>query len=71
MTTLAYMAAANYGCDAYGSGAYGQCSPTGSLVNTGYDVLLPIFLGVSMIGAALILIIKRALRRKQKPEPTA
>ncbi len=70
MTTFIYFAQSTYNCDAYGSGAYSnQCTATadqGSLVDTGYDVLLPIILGVSLIGASVILVVKRALRKRNQ-----
>lgn len=67
--------AAGYSCDAYGVNNYGECSTaassssTGSansngwLANTGYDILLPLALGLSIIIAAIILAIKTLRRR--------
>ncbi|HET9412156.1 MAG TPA: hypothetical protein VFO38_04900 [Candidatus Saccharimonadales bacterium] len=71
MTYITQFAAATYNCGTYGSGAYdeGQCASTGAtgggLADTGYDVLLPIFLGVSLLIAGSILIAKRWLRKRK------
>lgn len=67
--------AAGYSCDAYGANAYGECStitssPAGSsgnfLADTGYDILLPLALGLSIIIAAIILAVKTLRRRAQQ-----
>lgn len=58
-----------YNCGAYGAGTYdGACTSNsnGSLADTGYNILLPIALGVALIIAAAILIIKRIRRRSNK-----
>lgn len=72
MTYIKQFAAATYNCGTYGSGAYdeGQCASTGGstgggLADTGYDVLLPIFLGISLLIAGSILIAKRWLRKRK------
>lgn len=70
-----------YGCDAYGAGSYGTCSTVtetdtttstppkqndgSSLANTGFDILLPLVLGVILIVAAIIYWAKR-LRKPGK-----
>lgn len=67
------LAAAEYSCDAYGAAAYGECvtastgNPASSnlLASTGYDILLPLALGTSVLIAGIILLVKQALRRKQ------
>ena len=57
---------AEYNCGVYGAGDYqGACGATSSnLADTGYDVLLPIFLGISLVGAGAILVIRRWLRKR-------
>lgn len=67
--------AAGYNCDAYGESAYNECStanpsqPTnsggGALADTGYNVLIPIILGVAILIASLILLAKRLIRRRR------
>lgn len=68
-------AAADYNCGAYGAGTYqnstcgastGSGSPLDGLANTGYDVLIPIFLGVALIVAGAILFAKRWLRKRRE-----
>jgi hypothetical protein len=60
-----------YSCDAYGAGAYNSTSSctttTGAssgLADTGYNILLPAALGLALIIAAAILIVKRIVRRR-------
>ena len=72
-----HLLAQGYSCEAYGANAYGECSsttsptsptandPAGFLANTGYDILLPLALGVAIVIAAIILAIK-TLRRRQE-----
>jgi hypothetical protein len=58
---------ADYNCGVYGAGTYqGVCGASTStdLADTGYDVLLPIFLGVSLVVAGAILVIRRWLRKR-------
>ena len=74
LITIHFLAATNYSCDAYGANAYGQCSTTaangqsngGLLANTGFDVLLPLSLGLAIVIASLILLVKRVVRSKQQ-----
>lgn len=77
ITIHLFAQAANYSCDAYGANAYGQCSTTstggqssggGLLANTGFDVLLPLALGLAILIASIILIVKKVIRRKQSNE---
>lgn len=67
---------AAYNCNAYGAGNYGECATTGTgtgtgtsdgglLANTGYDILLPLALALSIIIAAAILLAKTLIRRRQ------
>jgi hypothetical protein len=64
-----YLAA--YSCDAYGANAYnascttstGSSSGGGLLADTGYNILIPLALGLALIIAAAILIVKRLRRR--------
>jgi hypothetical protein len=57
---------AEYNCGTYGSGNYqGVCGATSTdLADTGYDILLPIFLGISLVVAGAVLLIKRWLRKR-------
>lgn len=73
--TRQFGASADYNCGAYGAGTYqnsacgastGSGSPLDGLANTGYDVLLPIFLGVALIVAGAILLAKRWLRKRRQ-----
>jgi hypothetical protein len=66
-----FFAAAEYSCGSYGAGDYseGQCTagtnPGGGLADTGYDVLIPIFLGISLLVAGAILVTRRLLRKRK------
>lgn len=77
--SLTQFGANEYNCGAYGVNAYGQCevtsgnsgnngngngNPLDSLADTGYDVLIPIFLGISLLVAGTILGVKKLLRRR-------
>jgi hypothetical protein len=73
--TRQFGASADYNCGTYGAGTYqnstcgvstGSGSPLDGLANTGYDVLLPIFLGVALIIAGAILFTKRWLRKRRQ-----
>lgn len=66
---------ANYSCGTYSSNAYGTCSKTttsgsssnsavGTLANTGYDILIPLALGVAIIIAGVIYFVKQVMRRR-------
>lgn len=60
-----------YNCGAYGAGTYdGACTTGsnsgGSLADTGYNILLPLALGLALVVAAAILIVKRLRRRSNK-----
>lgn len=78
-----YVAQTGYSCDAYGAGAYSECSTStgggggtpsggGGLADTGYEVLLPIFLAIALLIAALILAFKKWRRKKvQESQPLA
>lgn len=63
-----------YSCDAYGANTYSSTCTTavqqdttgGSLVETGYNILLPLALAVALIIAATILLFKRLHRQKSK-----
>jgi hypothetical protein len=66
--------AANYDCNAYGAGTYNNTdcvtganggSVPGGLADTGYNIIIPAALGLALILAASILLIKRAARRKR------
>lgn len=60
--------AATYNCGAYGSSTYnssGNCTTTtsgqtsGSLIDTGMSIVLPLALGVVLIISAIILMLRR------------
>jgi hypothetical protein len=71
LVTIHLLAA--YSCDAYGANAYGECSTTAAnpgssnnlLASTGFDILLPLALGISIVIASVILLVKRIRRSKQ------
>ena len=66
VTHLRYFAAveAAYGCDTYGGGAYSaDCATSGSLANTGQDIVLPIVGSLLLIAVAIYGFIQ--LRRKK------
>jgi hypothetical protein len=56
---------AAYDCDSYGAGSYNEDQNCGSegLANTGYDVLVPLALGVAIVIASVILLGKRLWRK--------
>jgi LPXTG-motif cell wall-anchored protein len=66
--------AQGYSCDAYGVDAYSTCTTAteqpgqdtggGFLSDTGYNILLPIALGLALIVASVILLFKRQKRRR-------
>lgn len=68
--------AANYDCNTYGSGTYNNtnCStggespapnPNGGLADTGYNIIIPVALGLALIIAGIILAVKRLARKKR------
>lgn len=77
MRTEYYFAATTeYNCDAYGAGDYNECNATqgastqpstpsesGPLAYTGYDVIVPVALGLAVVGASVILLVKKLRRR--------
>jgi LPXTG-motif cell wall-anchored protein len=76
LITIHLLGATGYGCDAYGANAYGECSDTSTnapgtadnnlLANTGYDILLPLALGLSILIASAILLFKRVRRHLRR-----
>jgi hypothetical protein len=69
--------AANYDCDAYGSGTYNNdnCATVadtsdngGPLAGTGFDVIMLIALALALIFAGLVLLMKKILRREQNAD---
>lgn len=66
-------AAATYNSNTYGSGAYqeAQSTSTGTntgnnlLANTGYDVIVPIALGLAIVIASAIVLVKKLRVKKQ------
>lgn len=72
MKVYNYFAASDYGCNAYGSGAYNAntcASQSGGssnpLANTGYDILIPLCLGAAVIIASAIWLVRRLVRNHQ------
>jgi hypothetical protein len=69
--------AADYNCGVYGAGTYqnstcGAESPSGGgLADTGYDILLPVFLGISLVVASAVLLTKRWLRKRRQNAATS
>ncbi|HSW81189.1 MAG TPA: hypothetical protein VLG40_02225 [Candidatus Saccharimonas sp.] len=67
---------AQYGCGTYGGGAYDHTgcattsNPSDSLANTGYDVLIPIFIGIAVVVASGILLVRRILRKRKNAQAT-
>lgn len=68
-----FFAADRYNQDAYGSGAYQEVlgsetgtSPTagGPLANTGYDIIIPAALGVAVVIASGVLLVRRLRSKK-------
>jgi hypothetical protein len=65
---------AQYSCGAYGANAYDNSSCTtstgtdtgGGLADTGYNILLPAALGLAVIIAGVILLVKRLRRVKSQ-----
>ena len=69
--------AAEYNCNAYGSDAYnsgGTCVAGGTgtssgdpnLANTGVDVLVPLVIGLVLIAAAIVMIVRNVRRKKSR-----
>lgn len=71
--TYKAFAAATYSSDTYGSGAYQEVqgastitnTSTPLLANTGYDVLIPVSLGLAIIIASAIVLVKKLRTKKQ------
>lgn len=61
---LLYLVASAYGSGGYGEESYGG-GPLDFLANTGWDVLIPLFLGISLIVAGLVMVARRLARRRQ------
>ena len=65
--------AATYNTDAYGSGAYQEVKSTSTgtgtgtnlLANTGYDVIIPVSIGLAIVIASVILLVKKLRTKKQ------
>lgn len=65
--------AADYDCNAYGSSTYSNadCNTTantpsggGLLSDTGYNVIIPVALGLAIIFASIVLLVTRFLRHR-------
>ena len=71
--TYKSFAAASYSTDAYGSGAYQEVQGTGTttdtgtapLANTGYDVIIPVSIGLAIVIASVIVLVKKLRTKKQ------
>lgn len=71
-----YFAADTYNADAYGSGTYQNNQTTGTgvdtaptttpLANTGYDIIVPAALGIAVLGASLLLLVKKLRTKSSK-----
>lgn len=59
--------AVNYNEGVYGVGNYQQTGATSNdpLANTGYDIIVPVALGLSVIIASGVMLIQRLIRRKR------
>lgn len=69
-------AATEYNSDAYGAGTYNgqateQTTPppatpadSGPLANTGYDIIIPVALGIAIVGASALLMVKKLRNKK-------
>ncbi|HEX6415959.1 MAG TPA: LPXTG cell wall anchor domain-containing protein [Candidatus Saccharimonadales bacterium] len=67
--------AADYDCNAYSQGTFnnnacatqsadgGSTAPSGGLADTGYDVIIPVALGLALVIAGGILLVKRMKRK--------
>lgn len=56
---------------AYGVGSYGEESyggPLDFLANTGWDVLLPVLFGVSLVLAGLYMAVRKVLNRRKRQQ---
>lgn len=67
------VAAVNYSESTYGAGNYQEVAGTstgtetgGPLANTGYDVIVPASLGLAIVAASAILLVKKALRARRQ-----
>lgn len=73
MKVYSYFAASDYNCNTYGSGTYSTntCasqSGGGLLANTGYDILIPLCLGIAIVIASSIWLVRRILRNRAQPD---
>lgn len=67
---------AQYGCDAYGADTYGtECATTtssnneatgGDLSFTGQEILLPIVIGILLIGAGVVGVIRMSKKKRSR-----
>lgn len=68
MNFIYILLASLYNENVYGASTYqnGTSAATGGpLANTGFDIIIPIALGLSVVIASVILLIKRLRARKQ------
>lgn len=71
--TYKTFAASTYNTSTYGEGAYqevqGASTTTGTnptlLANTGYDVIIPISLGLAIVIASAVVLVKKLRTKKQ------
>lgn len=62
---LLQILASAYSSGVYGDEVYSGSSPLDSLANTGWDVLLPVLLGVSLVLAGLYLVVRKILSKRK------
>lgn len=63
-----------YGTDVYGTSTYQETAGTSTggnaggapLANTGYDIIIPVSLGISILVASAILLVRRARRSRSQ-----
>jgi|ADGO01.1.fsa_nt_gi hypothetical protein len=67
---LLRLLASTYGTGSYGEESYGGTGPLDFLANTGWDVLLPLLFGISLILAGLYMIARKVLSGRARNKQT-
>lgn len=62
-----HIVASTYGSGGYGEEAYSS-GVLDSLANTGWDVLIPVFAGVSLVAAGVLYFVRRWWRGRRSPK---
>lgn len=62
---LLHLLASAYGAGSYGEEEYGT-GLLDSLANTGWDVLLPVLFGVSLVLAGLFMLVRKLWQRRRR-----